>query len=174
MPVLIDHCTSYCWIYDNLMHIFSQGEWFYASWLFSGQKRSAKQNYPLRKPGRKLHLFNTVRDLSLPAHWPWPFPCPGLSTCWLPLPGWELLIREANSPESLWEQRVEATSSLGYILKGKEAFTLESSASFLQGTLLGGNEAWVWAARGVAFFVFIFLSTRAHTQDLVSVVEVQK
>lgn len=118
MPVLIDHCTSYCWIYDNLMHIFSQGEWFYAFWLFSGQKRSAKQNHPLRKPGRKLHLFNTVRGLSLPAHWPWPFPCPGLSTCWLPLPGWELLIREANSPESLWEQRAEATPSLGYILKG--------------------------------------------------------
>lgn len=118
MPVLIDHCTSYCWIYDNLMHIFSQGEWFYASWLFSGQKRSAKQNHPLRKSGRKLHLFNTVRGLSLPAHWPWPFPCPGLSMCWLPLPGWELLIREANSPESLWEQRAEAAASLGYILKG--------------------------------------------------------
>lgn len=34
MPGLIDHCTFYLWIYDNLMHISSQAEWPYESLLF--------------------------------------------------------------------------------------------------------------------------------------------
>lgn len=128
-----------------------------------------KQNHPLREPGRKLHLLNTVRGLSLPAQWPWPSPCPGLSMCWLPLPGWELLIREANSPESHWEWRAEATQSLGYIFKGKEAFTCESD-SFLLGTLQVKEEALyfflavkagLWAGRGS--FLSLFSSQPGHT-----------
>ena len=44
MPVLIDHCTFYLWVYDNLMHISTQAEWPYESLLFLYQKRSAKQS----------------------------------------------------------------------------------------------------------------------------------
>ena len=44
MSVLIDHCTFYLRIYDNLMHISSQAEWPYESLLFLYQKISEKQN----------------------------------------------------------------------------------------------------------------------------------
>lgn len=90
------------------MHISSRGEWPYASRLFSDQERSEKQNHSTRKPGRKLHLFNTARGLSLPAQWPWPSLRPGLSMCWLP-PAWlgvpdkrgQLPLRAIES----WEKR---------------------------------------------------------------------
>lgn len=113
MPVLTDHCTFYRWIYDNLMHISLLAEWPYESLLFLYQKRSEKQNKLLRKPGRKPHLFNTARGLSLPAQWPWPRCCPGLSMCWLPLPGCSSLIRHAASLESYWELRVRGNTVFG-------------------------------------------------------------
>lgn len=155
------------------MHIFSQGEWFYASWLFSGQKRSAKQNHPLRKPGRKLHLFNTVRGLSLPAQWPWPSPCPGLSPvlaarAWLGASdkGDQLPLRAFESREQkqhhLWDTFSKEKRHLHWraaLLFFKELYRLKRGFSV---------SWWQWR------FFCLYFPLNQGTRDLVPVVEVHK
>lgn len=132
------------------MHISSGGEWPYASRLFSDQQWSEKQNHFTRKPGRKLHLFNTVRGLSLPAQRPWPFLCPGLSICWLP-PAW-LGVPDKRG-QLPWEPlRAERRSNtiFGLYFKGLRRkrgiymwewfFSLRNSYRLKRKPFLGGSE----------------------------------